>query len=97
MKYNLHHFLSCIMFFPSVCCSCTEGEVHCLVSQAISFVEERLAAEEAKESRPLRGPYLARLELIRRLRQRGCPEEQQLGMEEVLCRLDGGFSPSLLQ
>uniref|UniRef100_A0AAR2K431 N-alpha-acetyltransferase 25, NatB auxiliary subunit n=1 Tax=Pygocentrus nattereri TaxID=42514 RepID=A0AAR2K431_PYGNA len=58
---------------------CTEGEVHCSVSQAISFVEERLAAEEAKESRPLRGPYLARLELIRRLRQRSCSEEQQLG------------------
>ncbi|KAL6472506.1 hypothetical protein MHYP_G00186940 [Metynnis hypsauchen] len=58
---------------------CTEGEVHCSVSQAISFVEERVAAEEAKESRPLRGPYLARLELIQRLRQRSCSEEQQLG------------------
>ncbi|XP_022536484.2 N-alpha-acetyltransferase 25, NatB auxiliary subunit [Astyanax mexicanus] len=58
---------------------CTEGEVHCSVSQAISFVEERVAAEEVKESRPLRGPYLARLELIRRLRQRSCSEEQQLG------------------
>uniref|UniRef100_A0A8B9GU29 N(alpha)-acetyltransferase 25, NatB auxiliary subunit n=1 Tax=Astyanax mexicanus TaxID=7994 RepID=A0A8B9GU29_ASTMX len=58
---------------------CTEGEVHCSVSQAISFVEERLAAEDVKESRPLRGPYLARLELIRRLRQRSCSEEQQLG------------------
>ncbi|KAG9342546.1 hypothetical protein JZ751_015925 [Albula glossodonta] len=59
--------------------SCTEGCVHSSVSQAISFVEELLSAEEGKESRPLRGPYLARLELIRRLRGRGCPEEVQLG------------------
>lgn len=49
------------------------------VAQAIAFVEERLAGEEAKETRPLRGPYLARLELIRRLRGRGCPAERQLG------------------
>ncbi|KAJ8415483.1 hypothetical protein AAFF_G00424630, partial [Aldrovandia affinis] len=58
---------------------CMEGEVQCSVAQAISFVEERVAAEDGKESRPLRGPYLARLELILRLRQRGCPEERQLG------------------
>ncbi|KAK1800814.1 hypothetical protein P4O66_005996, partial [Electrophorus voltai] len=57
----------------------TEGEVHCSVAQAIGFVEERLASEEVKETRPLRGPYLARLELISRLRQRGSPDEQQLG------------------
>ncbi|XP_036383509.1 N-alpha-acetyltransferase 25, NatB auxiliary subunit-like [Megalops cyprinoides] len=58
---------------------CVEGEVQHSVADAISFVEERLAAEEGKESRPLRGPYLARLELIQRLRKRGCPEEHQLG------------------
>ncbi|KAJ8260854.1 hypothetical protein COCON_G00165770 [Conger conger] len=58
---------------------CAEGEVHCAVAQAVSFVEERLAAEEGKEGRLLRGPYLARLELIGRLRERGCPEELQLG------------------
>ena len=50
-----------------------------LVAQAISFVEERVLVEEGKEARPLRGPFLARLELIGRLRVRGCPEEQQLG------------------
>ncbi|XP_028830383.1 N-alpha-acetyltransferase 25, NatB auxiliary subunit isoform X1 [Denticeps clupeoides] len=58
---------------------CVEGEVHSSVEQAISFVEERITAEDGKDSRPLRGPYLARLELIKRLRERGCPEEQQLG------------------
>lgn len=62
-----------------LCLSCIEGEVHSSVAQAISFVEERLAAEDGKESRPLRGPYLARLELIQRLRQRSCSQEQQLG------------------
>ncbi|KAJ8263493.1 hypothetical protein COCON_G00159500 [Conger conger] len=58
---------------------CVEGEVQYLVAQAISFVEERVSVEEVKEARPLRGPFLARLELIGRLRVRGCPEEQQLG------------------
>ncbi|KAL4617229.1 N-alpha-acetyltransferase 25, NatB auxiliary subunit isoform X1 [Arapaima gigas] len=58
---------------------CSEGEVRSSVAQAIAFVEEQLAVEEAKEMRPLRGPFLARLELIRRLRARGCPEEQELG------------------
>ncbi|KAK2823304.1 hypothetical protein Q7C36_019904 [Tachysurus vachellii] len=58
---------------------CMEGEVHSSVLQAISFVEDRIAAEDVKESRPLRGPYLARLELIQRLRQRNCSQEQQLG------------------
>ncbi|XP_030624427.1 N-alpha-acetyltransferase 25, NatB auxiliary subunit isoform X2 [Chanos chanos] len=58
---------------------CAEGEVHHSTAQAIGFVEERVTVEEAKESRPLRGPYLARLELIQRLRERGSPEEHQLG------------------
>uniref|UniRef100_A0A673K360 N-alpha-acetyltransferase 25, NatB auxiliary subunit n=1 Tax=Sinocyclocheilus rhinocerous TaxID=307959 RepID=A0A673K360_9TELE len=56
-----------------------EGEVHSSISQALSFMEDRIATEEAKESKHLRGPYLARLELIRRLRERSCPEAQQLG------------------
>uniref|UniRef100_A0A673N8T2 N-alpha-acetyltransferase 25, NatB auxiliary subunit-like n=1 Tax=Sinocyclocheilus rhinocerous TaxID=307959 RepID=A0A673N8T2_9TELE len=56
-----------------------EGEVHASTAQAISFMEDRIATEEAKESKHLRGPYLARLELIRRLRERSCPEAQQLG------------------
>ncbi|TRY53975.1 hypothetical protein DNTS_015538 [Danionella cerebrum] len=56
-----------------------EGEVHASVAQSISFINERLATEEAKESKHLRGPYLARLELIRRLRERSCPEAMQLG------------------
>ncbi|KAI1901151.1 hypothetical protein AGOR_G00057240 [Albula goreensis] len=58
---------------------CAEGEVQHSVAQAVGFVEERVGVEEGKESRPLRGPYLARLELIQRLRERGLPEEQQLG------------------
>ncbi|XDV54833.1 hypothetical protein PO909_023036 [Leuciscus waleckii] len=57
----------------------SEGEVHASVSQSISFMKERLATEDAKESKHLRGPYLACLELIRRLRERSCPEVQQLG------------------
>ncbi|XP_059395905.1 N-alpha-acetyltransferase 25, NatB auxiliary subunit-like isoform X2 [Carassius carassius] len=56
-----------------------EGEVHASTAQAISFMKDRIATEEAKESKHLRGPYLACLELIRRLRERSCPEAQQLG------------------
>uniref|UniRef100_A0A8C2HQA7 N-alpha-acetyltransferase 25, NatB auxiliary subunit n=1 Tax=Cyprinus carpio TaxID=7962 RepID=A0A8C2HQA7_CYPCA len=56
-----------------------EGEVHASTAQAISFMKDRIATEEAKESKHLRGPYLARLELIRRLRECSCPEAQQLG------------------
>ncbi|XP_051972887.1 N-alpha-acetyltransferase 25, NatB auxiliary subunit [Xyrauchen texanus] len=56
-----------------------EGEVHSSVAQAISFIVDRLNTEEAKESKHLRGPYLARLELIKRLREHNCPEAPQLG------------------
>lgn len=58
--------------------SSLEGEVHYTVEQAVKFIEERIS-EESKSSRPLRGPYLAKLELIRRLRHRGCNDEYKLG------------------
>uniref|UniRef100_A0A452GVT7 Uncharacterized protein n=1 Tax=Gopherus agassizii TaxID=38772 RepID=A0A452GVT7_9SAUR len=60
-----------------------EGEVHYSTEQAVKFIEERIT-EEAKRSRPLRGPYLAELELIRRLRHRGCSDEYKLGDPEEL-------------
>ncbi|KAI1233090.1 hypothetical protein IHE44_0006285 [Lamprotornis superbus] len=60
-----------------------EGEVHCSIEQAVNFIEERIT-EESKSSRPLRGPYLAKLELIRRLRHRGCNDEYKLGDPEEL-------------
>uniref|UniRef100_A0A7N6BUY2 N-alpha-acetyltransferase 25, NatB auxiliary subunit n=1 Tax=Anabas testudineus TaxID=64144 RepID=A0A7N6BUY2_ANATE len=58
---------------------CSEGSVHHTVAEVVRFVEERIKGEDGKESRSLRGPYLARLELIHRLRARGCPEESLLG------------------
>lgn len=67
-----------ICVFLSVC-SCLEGSVHHTVVEVVRFVEDRIKGEEGKESRSLRGPYLARLELIHRLRERGCPEERLLG------------------
>ncbi|KAJ8286216.1 hypothetical protein GJAV_G00035910 [Gymnothorax javanicus] len=71
---------------------CVEGEVQYSLPQAIRFVEERVMAEEGKGSRPLRGPYLARLELIGRLRERGCPEELQLGDPlELMCQFFSKF------
>ncbi|OXB84893.1 UNVERIFIED_CONTAM: hypothetical protein H355_016015 [Colinus virginianus] len=60
-----------------------EGEVHYSIEQAVKFIEERIA-EESKSTRPLRGPYLAKLELIRRLRCRGCNDEYKLGDPEEL-------------
>lgn len=59
--------------------SCPEGAVHHTVAEVVRFVEDRIKGEDDKDSRALRGPYLARLELIHRLRERGCPEEAQLG------------------
>ena len=51
----------------------------CSMAEAVRFIQDRIAVEDAKQSRPLRGPYLARLELIHRLGARGCREESQLG------------------
>uniref|UniRef100_A0A8C5E2G7 N-alpha-acetyltransferase 25, NatB auxiliary subunit n=1 Tax=Gouania willdenowi TaxID=441366 RepID=A0A8C5E2G7_GOUWI len=58
---------------------CPEGVVHHTISEVIRFVEERIRDEDDKHSRILRGPYLARLELIKRLRERGCSEASLLG------------------
>ncbi|XP_061783480.1 N-alpha-acetyltransferase 25, NatB auxiliary subunit [Nerophis lumbriciformis] len=58
---------------------CSEGAVHHTVAEVVRFVEERIKGEDHIDSRSLRGPYLARLELIHRLRERGYPEESLLG------------------
>lgn len=58
---------------------CFEGPVHHTVVEVVRFVEERIKGEDSKESHALRGPYLARLELYHRLRERGCSDEKQLG------------------
>lgn len=68
--------------------SSLEGDVHHSTEQAVAFIEQRLI-HESNNARPLRGPYLAQLELISRLRHRGCPEEQKLGKGG--CR-DAGMS-----
>lgn len=65
--------------------SCPEGSVHHTVAEVMRFVEERITGEDGKDSRSLRGPYLARLELMHRLRERGCPEERLLGKNTALC------------
>uniref|UniRef100_A0A4W3JBN8 N-alpha-acetyltransferase 25, NatB auxiliary subunit n=1 Tax=Callorhinchus milii TaxID=7868 RepID=A0A4W3JBN8_CALMI len=61
-----------------------EGPVTWDIQEAIAFVEERVLNEEPKGSRCLRGPYLAKLELIRRLKQRGTNDEHKLGIPEDL-------------
>lgn len=63
-------------------CSCSEGAVHHTVAEVVRFVEERIAGEDGKDARSLRGPYLARLELMHRLRQRALPQEGQLGKKK---------------
>ncbi|XP_044296621.1 N-alpha-acetyltransferase 25, NatB auxiliary subunit isoform X1 [Varanus komodoensis] len=60
-----------------------EGEVHHSAEQALAFVEQRIL-QESGSARPLRGPFLAQLELIRRLRQRGYSGEHALGDPEEL-------------
>lgn len=63
--------------------SCFEGPVHHTVVEVVRFVEERIKGEDSKESHALRGPYLARLELYHRLRERGCSDEKQLGKTQL--------------
>ncbi|XP_077478311.1 N-alpha-acetyltransferase 25, NatB auxiliary subunit isoform X1 [Stigmatopora argus] len=58
---------------------CSEGEVHHTVADVTQFVEERIANEDGKDAHSLRGPYLARLEFMQRLRERCLPGERQLG------------------
>ncbi|XP_034402615.1 N-alpha-acetyltransferase 25, NatB auxiliary subunit isoform X2 [Cyclopterus lumpus] len=71
---------------------CSEGSVHHTVAEVASFVEERILGEDGKDSRSLRGPYLARLELMHRLRERGCPEEKLLGDPlELMVQFFGKF------
>ncbi|XP_064128292.1 N-alpha-acetyltransferase 25, NatB auxiliary subunit isoform X2 [Loxodonta africana] len=60
-----------------------EGEVHYSAEEAVKFIEDRIT-EESKSSRHLRGPHLAKLELIRRLRHQGCNDEYKLGDPEEL-------------
>uniref|UniRef100_A0A8D2H6M8 N-alpha-acetyltransferase 25, NatB auxiliary subunit n=1 Tax=Urocitellus parryii TaxID=9999 RepID=A0A8D2H6M8_UROPR len=60
-----------------------EGEVHYSAEEAVKFIEDRIT-EESKSSRHLRGPHLAKLELIRRLRRQGCNDEYKLGDPEEL-------------
>ncbi|XP_011784117.1 PREDICTED: N-alpha-acetyltransferase 25, NatB auxiliary subunit [Colobus angolensis palliatus] len=59
-----------------------EGEVHYSAEEAVKFIEDRIT-EESKSSRHLRGPHLAKLELIRRLRSQGCNDEYKLAMTAV--------------
>ncbi|XP_071194400.1 N-alpha-acetyltransferase 25, NatB auxiliary subunit-like isoform X2 [Salvelinus alpinus] len=71
---------------------CVEGPVQTTVAEAVKFVVDRMEEEDKKESRPLRGPYMACLELIHRLRQRGCPDEQELGDPlELMLQFFGKF------
>nr|XP_033812407.1 N-alpha-acetyltransferase 25, NatB auxiliary subunit isoform X2 [Geotrypetes seraphini] len=60
-----------------------EGEVDYSMEQMAKFVLDRIA-EESESTRQLRGPFLAKLELIRRLRLRGCNAEYKLGEPEEL-------------
>uniref|UniRef100_A0A8C7MFW7 N-alpha-acetyltransferase 25, NatB auxiliary subunit n=1 Tax=Oncorhynchus kisutch TaxID=8019 RepID=A0A8C7MFW7_ONCKI len=71
---------------------CVEGPVQTTVTEAVKFVVDRMEEQDKKESRPLRGPYLACLELIHRLRQRGCPDEKELGDPlELMVQFFGKF------
>lgn len=64
--------------------SSLEGEVHYSAEEAVKFIEDRIT-EESKSSRHLRGPHLAKLELIRRLRHQGFNDEYKLGKKLEWC------------
>lgn len=76
---SLFHILDQSWFPPEEGEDCLEGPVHYTVDKVVRFVEERVKCEDNKECHALRGPYLARLELLHRLRERGSSEENLLG------------------
>ncbi|XP_073419656.1 N-alpha-acetyltransferase 25, NatB auxiliary subunit isoform X2 [Dendrobates tinctorius] len=60
-----------------------EGNLDYTIEQVVTFIEEQIESD-SQNPRPLRGPHLAKLELIRRLRLRGCNDEYKLGEPEDL-------------
>ncbi|KAM5194655.1 N-alpha-acetyltransferase 25, NatB auxiliary subunit isoform 2-T2 [Mantella aurantiaca] len=60
-----------------------EGDLDHTLDQAVRFVEDQILGD-SENPRPLRGPHLAKLELIRRLTSRGCIDEYKLGDPENL-------------
>nr|DBA23203.1 TPA: hypothetical protein GDO54_014139 [Pyxicephalus adspersus] len=60
-----------------------EGDLDHTLEQAVRFVEDQIEGD-TKNPRPLRGPHLAKLELIQRLRSRGCNDEYKMGEPENL-------------
>lgn len=81
---SLFHLIDAAWTPPTDAEHSLEGPVTCHILEAINFVEERILNEEPKGSRRLRGPYLAKLELIKRLRARGTNDEYRLGIPEEL-------------
>ncbi|KAF0046069.1 hypothetical protein F2P81_002598 [Scophthalmus maximus] len=89
---SLFHLIDQSWIQPEEGDHCPEGEVHHTVAEVVRFVEERIKGEDGKESHSLRGPYLARLELMHRLRKRGCAEERLLGDPfELMVQFFGKF------
>ncbi|KAM4052844.1 N-alpha-acetyltransferase 25, NatB auxiliary subunit [Anomaloglossus baeobatrachus] len=68
---------------PSEGAMSLEGNLDYTIEQVVAFIEEQIESD-SKNPRPLRGPYLAKLELISRLRLRGCNDEYKLGEPEEL-------------
>lgn len=68
------------------------GEVDHTLELMVSFIQEQIVTEEAKSKnsgdagvdRSLRGPYLARLELIQQLTKRGAGEEARERIGELV-------------
>lgn len=82
---------------PCVSFSSLEGEVHCSAEDAVKFIEDRIM-EASQNARHVRGPHLAKLELIRRLRSQGCNDEYKLGKNHWTLgntREDEGYASDL--
>ncbi|XP_006821637.1 N-alpha-acetyltransferase 25, NatB auxiliary subunit-like [Saccoglossus kowalevskii] len=56
-----------------------DGPPDYTVDSIIHFVEDVIQLESAKDSRPQRGPYLARMELFKRLKERKNKDIEKLG------------------
>ena len=60
-----------------------EGCIDYTIQMALTFIKEQLATLENSDSRPIRGPYLAKLELRKQLKEREKGELDDLPLESA--------------
>ena len=66
-----------------ICYFSSDNPVDNSVEKAVLFLQQQIDGS-TKAERPMRGPYLAQLELMKRLKEQANPEVEKLGMEKTI-------------